>query len=147
MKVADIRTVDVSVTNPARPLAEAARAMFDKHIGALIVVEPQDALRRPIGILTDRDIVRGQLTCAADLWCLTVWDVMSHHPLVLSGDMELTEAVTAFADRKVRRAPVVDARGALMGIVTLDDLLPALAAELHELATLLGAQARRTGAR
>jgi len=147
MKVADIRTVDVRTTFPDRPLAEAARAMCAGHIGALIVLDPHDELRAPVGILTDRDIMRGQLARAADLYCLTVGEVMTRQPVVLSGDMDLAEAVAALTERGVRRAPVVDSRGALTGIITLDDLLPALAAELQQLATLIGSQARGSAAR
>lgn len=47
----------------------------------------------------------------------------------------------------VRRAPVVDANGSLVGIVTLDDLLPVLASSLQELATLMGTQSRNLGRR
>ena len=137
MKIAAICTVKVRTGHPDQPLAEAARAMRDQSVGALVIVDREDAQRRPIGILTDRDIVRGQLLKAADLHCLLVRDVMTVDPLTLSGGLELFEAIEALNERAVRRAPIVDAGGSLLGIISLDDLLPAVANEFLSLAQLL----------
>lgn len=141
MNIGDIRTPDVVVTYPDRPLQEAARKMRDSRVGALVVLDLNDAERRPQGILTDRDIVRGQLAKGADLHCLTVGDVMTRNPLSLPLDMGVSEAIAAMTARAVRRAPVIDGNGGLVGIVTLDNLLPAVAGELQELAKLMGARA------
>ena len=147
MNIGDIRTAQVVVTHPDRPLAEAARTMRESHVGALVVVDAGDPQRQPRGILTDRDIVRGQLRTGADLYCLVVGDVMSRDPLCLRTDMSLGEGIEAMNVRAVRRAPVIDRAGCLVGIVTLDDLLPAIAGELRLLAQLMGTQAHRPGAR
>ncbi len=116
--------------------------MIAGHVGSLVIVEGEAAARRPVGILTDRDIVRGQLRLSADLFCLTVGEVMVRDPLTIDVHLGVTEAIEAMHARGVRRAPVVDGAGNLLGIVTLDDLLPAVARELGELATLIGTQAR-----
>jgi CBS domain-containing protein len=142
MNIGHLRTLRVAVTYPDRPLATAAREMREHHIGALVVLDAQDPERRPKGMLTDRDIVRGQVTLGADLHCLTVGDVMSRHPLCLPLDFSIAQAIEAMSSRAVRRAPVVDANGALAGIVTLDDLLPAVARELQDVAKLMGTQAQ-----
>jgi CBS domain-containing protein len=145
MIIGEIRTANVAVSYPDQPLAEAARMMRDRHVGALVVLDMHDPQRQPQGILTDRDIVRGQLIKGADLHCLTVGDVMTRNPLVLRISMGLSEGIEALTSRGVRRAPVVDGSGSLVGIVTLDDLLPALASNLQELANLMGTQARNVG--
>jgi CBS domain-containing protein len=116
--------------------------MLESHVGSLIVVDAEGTARRPIGILTDRDIVSGQLRLSADLYCLTVGDVMTPDPLTVAPNEGVTEAIEAMHARKVRRAPVVDGSGNLMGIVTLDDLLPVVARELEGLSTLIGTQMR-----
>lgn len=116
--------------------------MLAGHVGSLIVVDGGGKGGRPIGILTDRDIVRGQLRLGADLFCLAVGDVMTADPLTIPATTGLTEAIVAMRARVVRRAPVVDGFGNLLGIITLDDLLPAVARELEELAVLIGSQAR-----
>lgn len=137
MKIADLSTLTVRVTVPDQPLAEAARTMRDTSVGALVVVDAGETHQRPIGMLTDRDIVRGQLLKAADLHCLIVRDVMSSCPLVLSVELELFEAIEALNRRGVRRAPVVNDAGALVGVISLDDLVPAVANEFLSLANLL----------
>jgi len=137
MNVGDLYRPDVQVVAPDEPLSAAARLLCEQHVGALVVVDPRNPRRHPLGILTDRDIVRGQLERRADLYCLTVGDVMSTDPLLLPSSSGLAEAIEDLNSRSVRRAPVVDASGSLLGIITLDELLPALARELAGLADLM----------
>src|SRR5690349_20788398 len=120
MRVRDLYTPGVQVTQPDRALAEAARIMLQTHVGSLIVVKSDGTDRRPVGILTDRDIVRGQLKRSADLFCLTVGDVMTPEPLVITANADVAEAIESLRDRGVRRAPVVDGAGNLVGIISLD---------------------------
>jgi len=142
MRVRDLYSPGAQVAQPDQALAEAARTMLASHVGSVIVVESRGTARRPIGILTDRDIVRGQLRLGADLFCLTVGDVMTRNPLTISAHAGATEAIESLHARGVRRAPVVDGAGNLLGVIALDDLLPEVARELEELSTLIGAQAR-----
>jgi CBS domain-containing protein len=111
--------------------------MRDCSVGALVVVDLSDSRQRPIGMLTDRDIVRGQLLKAADIHCLLVRDVMTAEPLLLHGDLEVFEALDALDAHQVRRAPVVDESGNLAGMISLDDLVPVVANEFLSLANLL----------
>ena len=145
MKVRDLYSPQPQTAYRDEPLADAARVLCDRHVGALVVIKRGEPLRRPVGILTDRDIVRSEFNRSADLYLLTVGEAMTPDPLVLRTDLGLTEAIDALNARCVRRAPVVDASGALLGMVTLDDLLPAVARELMTLAGLMGAQAGREG--
>jgi CBS domain-containing protein len=142
MRVRDLYSPGAKVTRPDQPLCEAARTMMASHVGSLVVVDTGGTGRRLLGMLTDRDIVRGQLRLGADLFCLTVGDVMTPDPLTIRANAGVTEAIEAMHARAVRRAPVVDDAGNLLGIVTLDDLLPAVAHELEDLAMLLGTQTR-----
>lgn len=146
MRIQDLYIPHVHTSFASEALAAAAGRMCDRHIGALVVIDAEPA-RKPVGILTDRDIVTGQLRRSADLHCLTVGDVMTADPLVLTRDLEINEVIDSLTARSVRRAPVVDGSGALVGIVTLDDLLPVLARELTSLSSLMGAQSGREHAR
>jgi CBS domain-containing protein len=141
MSIADLSSAPVYTAFADQPLAAAAREMRARNVGALVVVDTQAP--RPVGILTDRDIVRGQVERQADLHCLTVGEVMTPDPLTLPAETALSEAIQAMSARGVRRAPVVDRSGALLGIVTLDDLLPVLAQQLSELAGIADAQGRQ----
>src|SRR5579883_3108361 len=75
----------------------------------------------------------GRLCVPMRMWssrrCLAVGDAMTSDPLVLPVHLEVTEAISALNAHAVRRAPVLDAAGTLAGMVTLDDLLPAVARE------------------
>ncbi len=143
MKVGDVCTRHVYLAQANQPLADAARRMCTDHVGALVVIEPGDQKRRPIGILTDRDIVLGQLARSADLFCLTVGDVMTRNPLSVTAEMSVFATISALNGRSVRRAPVLDREGALVGFVTLDDLLPVIGEEVAAIGTLMGSQALR----
>jgi CBS domain-containing protein len=143
MRIGELCKSPVFVAYPDQALAVAARAMRAQDVGALVVIARGDPEQRPLGILTDRDIVRGQVNQFADLRCLAVSDVMTREPLCIGADAELGEAIATLASRAVRRAPVIDGAGTLIGIVTLDDLLPAIAQQLTELADTVAPRTRR----
>lgn len=113
-------------------LDQAAKVMRDRHIGYLIVVEPYlpHAAPRPLGVLTDRDIVVGVLAKGADPRLLKVGDVMTRGPVVVSEDDSLNHALTEMRTIGVRRIPVVDAVGQLVSVPSLDEVLDAVAQEL-----------------
>ena len=143
MRIVELASTPALVTYADEPLAAAARKMRTHGVGALVVVERGAAKQLPLGILTDRDIVCGQLRRSADLYCLTVRDVMTPNPLVVSGGAELSDAIEMMSVRAVRRAPVVDDTGALIGMITLDDVLPLVAQVFGELAGIPKFQASR----
>jgi CBS domain-containing protein len=115
--------------------------MKQRNVGSAVIVDRARGFPRPIGIVTDRDVLRGQFDRCADLFCLNTGDVMSSDVLVVKEDSDTADAIQAMGRRSVRRAPVVDAAGELVGIVTFDDLLPAIAAQITAIAGLVGDQA------
>ncbi len=143
MNIGDICSREVYVVRRDEPLAEAVREMRKRHVGAIVVAERAGELLRPIGIVTDRDVVCGQIDRRADLFCLAVADVMTPDPLTISESAGVADAVESLSSRGVRRAPVVADTGDLVGMVTLDDILSAVAEELGALAELIGYQAKR----
>ena len=135
MKIREICSRVVVVVEPHTDLREAARLMRDHHVGALVVIEKHDGPTKPVGIVTDRDIVVA-VVAASNVRpeSLTVRDVMSTE-LVLAQDSDgVFEAVERMQDSGTRRLPVVTGDGTLMGIVTLDDVLRMLAGEMTALA-------------
>lgn len=121
MKVGQHCKRRVVCINSAADIVEGARLMRDEHVGFLIVYEQGDDIRKPIGVLTDRDIVLEVLAKDVDPHAVTVKDAMTRQPLVASEDDELSEALQAMRMAGIRRVPVVDSRGALTGIFALDD--------------------------
>lgn len=137
MTVGDICKRPVVTADPDETIAEAARRMRDRHVGDLIVA---DAKRRPVGVLTDRDIVVSAVAQSPDrLTSLLVGDVMSRDPVTARVNAPLDEALKQMRSCGIRRLPVVTGDGQLDGLITLDDILEVMSAELG---TLVGLVAR-----
>ncbi len=141
MEIGELCSREVYFVRPGEPLVQAVREMDRRHIGTVVVVEARGKSLVPIGMVTDRDVLCGQLKCHADLFTLTVQDVMTSDPWTIAESCGLAEAITGLRARGVRRAPVVTDTRELVGIVSFDDLLPAVAEELSSLARLIGRQA------
>lgn len=137
MKVGDACNREVVVVERNASVRDAARLMRDFHVGDLIVVESGDGRRRPVGILTDRDIVVGVLAKDVDIESVAVQDVMGGELLTASEDESLPDTVKRMRAAGVRRTPVVDREGMLIGILTVDDLLDLLSETLNDLSRLV----------
>ncbi len=138
MKIKEMCSRMLAVVEPQTDLRTAARLMRDHHVGSLIVVEKQSGDLRPVGIITDRDIVISVVAAeGVRPESLTVGEVMGRDLALVDENDGMFEAVEAMSDKGARRLPVVDKKGRLVGIVTLDDLLRVLASELSGLAAAL----------
>jgi CBS domain-containing protein len=112
---------------------DAARLMRQKRVGALVVANG----RKPKGIITDRDIVVAVVAEGLDPAEVPVGDVMQAKPAVIHEEESIGDALRVLEVEAVRRLPVVDRRGNLSGMVTLDDLLMLLGTEMGLVATVL----------
>ncbi len=117
-------------------LLKAAQLMREKHIGYLVVVDPEvtDQALRPVGVLTDRDIIVSVVARETDVRALRVGDVMTQQPVTIEATAPLERAVREMRRIGVRRLPVVGQRGELLGVLSLDDVLEAVAGDLQNLA-------------
>jgi len=123
MLLRDICTVDVVCCGPDTSAVDAARLMRERHVGDLVVVGDPDDGRAPIGIVTDRDLALGVLGEGLDAGT-TKLSALLHHPVVIAKDTEDRSAIIErMRTHGVRRVPVVDEHGKVVGIITLDDLL------------------------
>ena len=142
MRVLELLNHDVAVTHRNERLVDAIARMRDRHVGALVVVEDEKTSCKPVGMLTDRDVVVGVLARdVSHLPTLDVGDVMTRDLVTATADEDVAQLLRRMRNFGVRRVPVVDERGALEGIVTLDDVLSGLAGELAE-AAMLGLKQR-----
>lgn len=143
MKTGTICTRRVSIADPQTTLMDAAIRMREEHIGDLIVVERRDGRTVPVGVLTDRDIVVAAVAQAGDhLNQLLVGDLVTRPVVTAHINEDSMFVARRMRENAVRRLPVVDDDGALVGVVTVDDLIGALHAELDEIAHLVTHQAR-----
>lgn len=122
----------VAIIQPTQSVAEAAERMRDQHVGALVVVGED---LRPVGMLTDRDIVTRVVAERADPTAVVVQEVMTEEPAVVSVDSTLDQTLFTFKKQGVRRLPILDEKGRLAGLVSLDDMLVLLSAELDQTAS------------
>ena len=141
-RLKDFATAVVAVVEPEATALTVAQLMRQHHIGALVVVDAQDKTR-PVGIVTDRDLVLSLMAEGLDPTLFTAGVVMSIELVVAHAELDTMEAVQLMRTQRVRRLVLVDERGALAGIVTMEDLLELLARELANLAAgVIGARDR-----
>jgi len=115
---------------------DAAHMMRASHIGNVVVVDAADT-RKPVGIITDRDIAVEVVAQGLVPAQTKVGSVMSAPVVSLSEDDSFIEALDKMAARGVRRAPVLDRDGRLKGLVSVDDLVPLRARELAKIGALI----------
>jgi len=132
-------TKPVITASAQMTVSEAARAMRSKNVGALVVVNA----RRPIGMLTDRDIAVDVVARGMDPDSVLVRDVMRKKPLTIRQELGLLDAARAFAKSGVRRLPVVDKGGVLIGVIAIDDIMILLGNEMGYVAGALSAGLRK----
>jgi signal-transduction protein with cAMP-binding, CBS, and nucleotidyltransferase domain len=142
MKIEDVCNRLVVVGLPATSVHEGARLMREHHVGALVVIDSRDR-SLPKGIVTDRDMVVGVLAMGVDPDKLTVSDIMSQDIVTVNPGDDVFETIRMMHGKGVRRVVVVDRAGALVGVVSLDDLLELVTEGLSGLSgAIAGARTR-----
>lgn len=136
----DICSRMVAIAYPSLALDEAARLMRQRHVGCLVVVEELSATESlVVGVLTDRDIAMGVVAAGRDPHGMRVGDLMSKDVVTAREQDSLLDVVAAMQRRKVRRIPVTGARDVLVGLVSLDDVLAAMAQQMLAVASAVSA--------
>jgi CBS domain-containing protein len=143
MKVERVYTRDVVATTRSATLAEAAGTMRKFHVGTLVVLDVVGSRQELAGIVTDRDLVVQGLAEGLDARKATVGQVMSPVVASVPEDAELHEALERMRAAGVRRLLVTKPTGEPAGIVSLDDAVDGLVAELASLAGLMKNELRR----
>lgn len=138
MKTADLCKRQVVTAPPAMPLPELARLMRANHVGSVVVT--QDGGRKPVGIVTDRDIVMEVVAPGLDAATMTAGDIMTGSPVVAGLEDDAMWVLKTMRDRGVRRIPVVDENGDLAGILAFDDLMQHVGTTLNDFAQVIGTE-------
>jgi CBS domain-containing protein len=116
--IRDVMTSDPQSVAPSATVAEAARLMRDNDIGSLPVVEGG----KVVGVVTDRDIAVRAVAEGKDPQNTKVGDVRSTDIVTVDPQQDLAEALRLMARHQVRRLPVVEEDGRLVGIVAQADV-------------------------
>lgn len=136
MPVGEICNREVVVAERTTTIVEAARIMRRYHVGDLVVVDEDQGRRVPVGMVTDRDLVVEVIAREQPFASCTVSAIMSATVVCVPETAGVIETIQLMRSHGVRRVPVVDAGGALVGILAADDLLDLLAEELSALARI-----------
>src|SRR2546423_13660603 len=121
MKVKDMMTSDPACCTSDTALAEVARMMVDKDCGEIPVVE-NNSSKIPVGVVTDRDIVCRTVANGLNPLDLTAADCMTKPIVTVTPDMSLEECCRIMEEKLIRRVPVVDDRGACVGMLAVAEL-------------------------
>lgn len=140
MNVGDICSRAVVSIGTDEPVQQAAELMRRYHVGTLVVTRPAAGGDEPVGVITDRDIVIAVVAQQVAPDTLTVGDVMSGEPVIAVENDDVNDVLDDMRREGVRRIPVVDDAGILVGVFALDDLLQLLATQLNLVAGIVGSQ-------
>jgi CBS domain-containing protein len=143
MNAGEICTRTVVIAFKTMSVSEAARLMLEEHVGSLVVVEEEEGGRQVVGMLTDRDIVVAVVAHDFHAESMRVADIMSSAPITCRPEDSFAEVLSLMRRQGIRRVPVTDANGILVGILALDDLLEIVAEDLQGLAQVMKSEARR----
>ena len=127
--------------SPETTAQEAAHRMRTRNVGALVVVNPRG---KPIGLVTDRDITVKVVAQGADPASVRLASLVTRKAAVIDEDAGILDATKLMSRRGVRRLPVVNRTGHLVGIISLDDLLMLFGSELGHVASALASELGRT---
>lgn len=127
----------VITTAKSTEIDEVARLMRQHHVGTVVVVEQRDDAEFPIGIVTDRDLVVEVLAQNLSPNTVTVGDVMSGSLVTARENDNFWHTLDRMSAKGVRRLLVVDEKGVLLGILSVEDVLTTLAVGLSDVTRLV----------
>jgi CBS domain-containing protein len=121
MKVRDIMTPNPACCTPDDPPQRAALLMRNLDVGAIPIVDNEQD-RRPVGIVTDRDLCCSVIAHGLDPAGVRLADHMTANPVCCVPEDDAAQVSALMQERQIRRVPVVDDRGSCCGIVAMADL-------------------------
>ena len=133
MLVSDLCTRKTLVIREEKSAHDSAKLMKQYNVGCLVVVKSLEDHNTPIGIITDRDIVIKAMLNERDPHTITVSEIMSTPALTVAESTSIIDALMKMRYNSIRRVPVVNPKGQLVGILSLDDILDSISKELNEI--------------
>ncbi|HEX9757085.1 MAG TPA: CBS domain-containing protein [Nitrospiria bacterium] len=126
MPISDFSNSPVVTLSPGHIVMEAIKLMRDQKVGAVVITEKE----KPVGILTDRDILLRVTGEGLDAISTKIRSVMTPNPIVISQEKGVWDLIQTMKQHGKRRFPIVDHVGKLVGIMTLDDLIALMGVEM-----------------
>jgi CBS domain-containing protein len=119
---------DIWSIEAEQPVLAAIQIMADRHVGALPVLRDG----RLVGIVSERDYARKVVLLGRSSAETEVWQIMSSPVITVGSDDEVRHCMTLMTERRIRHLPVVDGTGAMLGMVSIGDLVRAVIEEQQE---------------
>jgi len=143
MKIGDVCVREVVHIEPTASLHAVAELMRHNHVGSVLVANKTNGDYKAVGIITDRDLVVEVIAERVDMNKVVAEDIMTRNLTAANENEELWEAVDRMHEQSVRRVPVVDDLGHLVGIFCMDDLLHVMASQLSGIVKLITHERRK----
>ncbi|WP_039988382.1 CBS domain-containing protein [Paraglaciecola arctica] len=137
MNVGDICSKNVVYVLQQDSVLDVARIMREQHVGSVVVVENMRGEIRPQGMITERDLVLEVLTSKLDPSVVKAEDILTSELICVTETHDIKEALKYLHYYGVRRAPVVNVNGILVGLFSIEDSLALLSKEFSEIVNLL----------
>ena len=163
MSLHRICKVDVVTATPETLVFEVAQEMRTRHVGSVIVVEERQSVHSintpyvgggtafdeqyAVGLVTDRDMVTKVVAAGLNPKSVTVKEIMMTTPSLINIHDDLLKVIEIMRVHGLRRLPVIDDHGRLLGVVTMEDVLGLLGQEITNLAEAVRLEVARDGSR
>ena len=118
MRISDVMVKDPVKVDPDTSIREVARIMRDRSIGSVILVKDD----KPVGIVTERDLVRRALASVRNLDSMKAFDISSKPVATTSELADVDLAIDIMNDYKIRRLVIINEENKVVGILTTDDI-------------------------
>jgi signal-transduction protein with cAMP-binding, CBS, and nucleotidyltransferase domain len=138
MPIKDLMTKSLCLCQPDASISHVAHLMKKFDVGSVLVVEND----KPVGIVTDRDIVIECVADGKDCSGVKVSEMMTSEIETMSEEAGVQDLLHCMRDQKVRRVPIVNEQGKPVGILSTDDLITLFAKELGDLSQTMRAARR-----
>ena len=120
ISIMDILNKNVKTAEQNQNILEISKIMFDNNIGSVVIVDNYES-NNPVGVITERDIIRILSTTQLANFQMPVSELMSHPIITLSSKSSILDAMKLMYERKIRRIIVLE-ENKFVGIVTEHDL-------------------------
>lgn len=130
MNIAGMCTHGIVTADRSRTLRECAALMAESHVGSVLVTEEAPDGPRAVGVVTDRDLVVEAMARGIAPEETAIGQIAVRRLLTVQSDASIDDAIQVMKGEGVRRLLVAAPDGRLVGIISMDDLLDALAGEV-----------------
>jgi len=137
---------EVIITDSDCTVFKATKLMREYNVGSIVVTKKEKEIIKPIGIITDRDIVIEVIAKNAIPDMVKLSEIMNTELITGKDTDQLWNSLQVMRTHGVRRMPVIDNKGSLVGIITADDILELLSEELLDLTRLIALEQKKEAA-